>query len=199
MPLRHPHIATRPGAGPRALCCGAFLLLLGALTLWGPPVRSCAAEGGSVREYQVKAAFIYNFMKFVEWPAGEGVGTPSTITFGILGKDPFGEALDQIKGKTAKGRRVVVVHFRRVEEVRDCDVLFIAESEKSRVVHILKGVQNARILTVSDLDGFCQAGGMISLVSAQSRIVFDINAGAANRARLRISSQLLKLARNVIE
>lgn len=163
---------------------------------WGGDLRG--AEPPVSPEYQVKAAFIYNFVKFVEWP-GDQTSSASTITLGILGRDPFGEALDQVKGKLAKGRRIVVVHFRRIEEVRECDLLFISESERPRLSHILKSLQNSRVLTVADQEGFCEAGGMINLVSANRKVYFEINAGAAARARFRISSQLLKLARSVLE
>lgn len=189
--------ATYPPRGAARLTRrGAILLSL--LLLFSLAAGGAAASLPPTREYQVKAAFIYNFMKFVDWP-GEAIGFPSTITLGILGKDPFGEALDEVEGKTAKGRRVVVVRFRKVEEVRECDVLFVSGSEKGRLPHILKGLQSARVLTVADQEGFCEAGGMINLVSAKSRIVFEINAGAVGRSRLRVSSQLLKLARSVID
>jgi hypothetical protein len=104
-----------------------------------------------------------------------------------------------VRGKTAKGRKVVVLHFHSVEEVKDCDVLFVSASEKGRLSQILKAVQHSHMLTVSDLDGFCEAGGMINLFSVKSRVGFQVNLAAASRARLRVSSQLLKLARSVIE
>lgn len=185
---RHPLTRRRLGA---ALC--ALLVALAALAF--PPATRAGQESG---EYQVKAAFIYNFMKFVEWPP-DGLATPGTICLGILGRDPFGDALEEIKGKTAKGRRVVVVHFRSVEDVKGCDVLFICASEKGRLSHILKAVHNARLLTVADQDGFCAAGGMINLLFVKNRVAFEVNVAAASRAKLHVSSQLLKLARNVFD
>ena len=173
------------------------LVLLGlflAGSLLGPAGNVAAANS----EYQVKAAFLYNFMKFVEWPA-DGLSNPGTLILGILGKDPFGDALDEVRGKTAKGRRVVVLHLHQVEEAKDCDLLFVCASEKVRLPQILKVVQNSRILTVADQEGFCQAGGMINLIFVKNRVGFEANVGAASRARLRISSQLLKLAHLVLE
>jgi hypothetical protein len=167
-------------------------LLVGSLL--GPAGTVAAANS----EYQVKAAFLYNFMKFVEWP-GDGLNNPGTLTLGILGKDPFGDALDEVRGKTAKGRRVVVLHLHQPEEAKECDLLFVCASEKGRLSQILKVVQNARILTVADQEGFCQAGGMINLVFVKNRVGFEVNVGAASRVRLRISSQLLKLAHLVLE
>jgi hypothetical protein len=143
----------------------------------------------------VKAAFLFNFLKFTEWPDTSS----ATICLGVLGKDPFGDGLEALRGKTAKGRKVVIARFGRVEDAKDCDVLFIAESERGRLPHVLKSLQGSRTLTVGDQEGFCEAGGMINLVSARNKVGFEINVAAANRARLRISSQLLKLARNVYE
>jgi hypothetical protein len=160
---------------------------------WSPASAALASS-----EYQVKAAFLYNFLKFVEWPA-DGLNSPTTICVGILGRDPFDDALESVKGKSAKGRKVVVVHFRTLEEVKGCDLLFICASEKGRLGQILKHAHNSRMLTVADQDGFCEAGGMINLVFVKSRVGFEVNVAAATRAKLRISSQLLKLARNVLE
>jgi len=162
--------------------------LLAAGRGWGEEPAASAA--------QVKAAFLYNFMKFTEWPDAPSSGT---ICLGVLGRDPFGEALEGVRGKTARGRRVVIARYRRVEEVKECDVLFISESERGRLAHVLRVLQGSRTLTVADQEGFCEAGGMINLVSVRNRVGFEVNIGAASRARLRISSQLLKLARNVLE
>jgi len=173
-----------------ALFCALF-----ALTGWS---SAAAAAPAATSEYQVKAAFLYNFMKFVDWP-GDGLNSATTITLGVLGRDPFEDALEQVKGRYAKGRRVLVLHFRGIEEVKGCDLLFICASEKGRLPQILKFAQNYRMLTVADQDGFCEAGGMVNLVSVKNRVGFEVNVAAASRARLKISSHLLKLARSVIE
>jgi len=173
-------------------CAFFWALLLG--SAWSAPQPAYAASS----EYQVKAAFLYNFLKFVDWPS-DGMNSAATICLGVLGKDPFDDALDSIRGKAAKGRKVVVVRFRSVEEVKGCDLLFICASEKGRLPHILRSIHNTRMLTVADQEGFCEAGGMINLVFVKNRVGFEVNVQAANRARLRISSQLLKLATNVVE
>lgn len=175
---------------------GVLLLLLSAGALLGAAPAQAAPPTGS--EYQVKAAFLYNFLKFVEWPS-DGLGTPGSICLGVLGRDPFEGALDQVEGKLAKGRKVVVTRFRSIEEVKGCELLFISASEKGRIPQILKHSQNQRMLTVADQDGFCESGGIINLVFIKNRVGFDVNMAAASRARLRISSQLLRLARNIIE
>jgi hypothetical protein len=162
----------------------------------------CLAAAGAVppgnSEYQVKAAFLYNFLKFVDWPA-EGAGSGSTICLGVLGRDPFDDALEAVKGRVAKGRKVTVVHFRSIEEVKGCELLFVSASESGRLPQILKIAQNFRMLTVADHKGFCEAGGMINLVSVNNRVGFEVNIAAAYRAKLRISSHLLKIARTVFE
>ena len=178
----------------RIFSCGLAILLLFALTN-GSAISH--AEPAPPREYQLKTAFIYSIIKFIEWPNNSVAGAAPPLNLVILGQDPFGEDLETIKGKSAKGRPIVIRHCRRVEEVKDCDVLFICASERGRLTHILKHLQNSPVLTVADQDGFCEAGGMINLVTVKNRINFEINMAAAQRAQLRISSQLLKLARIV--
>ncbi|UFS69225.1 YfiR family protein [Geomonas sp. RF6] len=174
---------------------GSFLLC--ALLLMGLFVsRAPAEETSAASAPQVKAAFLYNFLKFTEFPDAPASGT---ICLGVLGKDTFGDALDGVRGKTARGRKVVIARFRRVDEVKECDVLFISESEKGRLPHVLRALQGTHTLTVGDQEGFCEAGGMINLISSRNKVGFEVNVGAANRARVRISSQLLKLARSVFE
>ena len=171
------------------LCCA--LLVGGCWSAVGPVLAANS-------EYQVKAAFIYNFLKFVEWPA-DSLNSPDTICLGVLGRDPFDEALRSVEGKLAKGRKVVVVHFRSIEEVKGCELLYISGSEKWRLPQILNYAQNSRMLTVADQEGFCESGGMINLMFVKNRLGFEVNVAAASRARLRVSSQLLKLAHNIYE
>jgi hypothetical protein len=187
---------TRPARARLERCA---LALLACLVLAGAGCWSSAgAAPEASSEYQVKAAFIYNFLKFVDWPA-DGLSSSTTICLGVLGRDPFDDALGMMKGKSAKGRKVVVVHFRSIEEVKGCDLLFVCASEKGHLAQILKSARNTRMLTVADQGGFCESGGMINLVFIKNRVGFEVNVAAATRARLRISSQLLKLARNVSE
>jgi hypothetical protein len=176
---------------------GLLIALLALVALLATPAKA-HLEISAQPEFQLKAAFIYNFMKFVEWPGG-GPRSPSSITLGVLGRNPFGDALESFRGKLAKGRKVVVMQCRKEEEARQCDILFISESEKPRLDRILSALQSSNVLTVGDQDGFCDAGGMINMVSVHSKIAFDINFGAAKRAGLHISSQLLNLARTVMK
>jgi hypothetical protein len=152
----------------------------------------------SAPEYEIKAAFLYNFAKFVEWPNLGQASAPMVLC--VLGKDPFGSILDQrIQGKMINGRLLVINRVTRIEDAMTCQVLFISASEKQRLPEILERLQKASVLTVGDMGEFAEEGGMISLKMEGARVRFDINLAAANRARLKISSKLLQLASAVRE
>lgn len=176
---------------------GLCLLLLAGWAAAPFQASPALAQTAPLPEYQVKAAFLCNFIKFIDWPGGSGAAAPFCI--GILGNDPFGPTLEALQCKGPKGRSVVIRRCRRIEEVKECDLLFIAGSERGRLGQILKQLHRSNVLTVADQEGFCEAGGMINLVAAQNRVSFEINNQAARSAGLRISSQVLKLARSVIE
>ena len=156
------------------------------------------AEDSAPQEYKVKAAFLYNFTLFVEWPAEAFTGNDSPLTVCILGKSPFGDALDSLRGKTVKKRKLVIRQINRVEEMGNCHVLFVSTSEKMHLPNILAAVKNQNVLTVSDMDRFAQAGGIINFITLEDKVRFEINLKAAQQSRIKISSQLLKLARDVI-
>jgi hypothetical protein len=149
-------------------------------------------------ESEVKAAFVYNFAKFVEWPSAKLADSPLVV--GLIGGDPFQGALDRVaEHVTAGGHTLIVRRLHNLQGIHECHVLFINSSEESRLGDILQLATAANVLTVSDLDHFVERGGMIGLERQESRIRFAVNAGAASRAGLKISSQLLKLASNVID
>lgn len=173
-------------------------LLLGLLLL---PAAAAAADAGPAppAEYEVKAAFLYNFARFVEWPAGAGAMEDSFVIT-ILGEDPFGGVLDDmLDGKVVDGRRVVVHRTHRADEVRDSRILFISDSEQPHLPAILKRLEGAATLTVGEMDRFAERGGVIRFRTERSRVRLEINLAVAERARLKISSELLKLARIVGE
>ena len=177
--------------------CKILFLVLLALSSAAP---GCLfAEDSAPQEYKVKAAFLYNFTLFVEWPAEAFTGNDSPLTVCILGKSPFGEAMDSLRGKMAKKRKLVIRQINRVEEMGNCHVLFVSTSEKMDLPNILAAVKNQNVLTVSDMDRFAQAGGIINFITLEDKVRFEINLKAAQQAGIRISSQLLKLARDVIE
>jgi hypothetical protein len=145
-------------------------------------------------EYQVKAAFLYNFAKFVEWP-GNSPATPFCI--GILGSDPFGPMIDEtLDGKTLGGRRVVIRRFDQPEEALGCEIVFIASAAEP-LKSWLRYFQSKAILTVGDAPAFCQSGGIIGFQVADQRVRFAVNLEAARRAQLKMSSKLLSLAARV--
>jgi hypothetical protein len=156
-----------------------------------------AGQPSSLAEYEIKAAFIYNFAKFVQWPDETFEQPRSPLVVCLIGQDNFGAALESIDHKIAQGREVQVLRLVRLDDVRSCHILFISESERSRLATLLHAVAGAHVLTISDLDHFAEAGGMIGLYSLDDRIQFSINLQAAQGASLKISSQLLKLARIV--
>jgi hypothetical protein len=155
------------------------------------------AEPFQAGEYQVKAAFLLNFTNFVQWPQGALGG--DTFIIGILGQDPFGNAIDSLKGKTVKGRRVIIKRYDDPEDAREADILFISASEKRALPRILKTIRGNSILTVGDSKDFARSGVMINLLLLHKRVGFEINLAAAHRDGLQISSNLLKLAQEVFE
>ncbi|MBK6975216.1 MAG: YfiR family protein [Sterolibacteriaceae bacterium] len=169
------------------MVCGLLLALLGS----APPVQAQALS-----EAQIKAGFIYNFARYIEWPAEAFFGKDANFVMCLVGRDTLGTPLDSFDGRTIHGHPVVVRRMGGAsEDFRGCHVLFVSESEQRRAASIVRASQ-AALLTVSDIDGFIDMGGGIGLVNADERIQFEINLGALRRASLKASSQLLKLARN---
>jgi hypothetical protein len=161
-------------------------------------ILSCmvaAAQSGEPSEYAVKAAFLFNFTKFVEWPDGSFNDPKAPIVLGILGDDPFGESLTSIvAGQSVDGRGIVVQKHRYGDDLRHCHILFVSASERSHVAQILASVQLASVMTVSDIDGFAEAGGLMQFVLEENRVRFVVNLDAAKQSKLRVSAKLLALA-----
>lgn len=149
------------------------------------------------REYEVKAAFLYNFAKFVEWPAKPLADTSATIIIGVLGEDPFGGALETIKGKTIEGRQVVTKRFKTVRDLEFSHILFISSSEKEHLAEIMKTLKGMNVLTVGETERFVEVGGIINLYIESNKVRFEINVDNAERAGLRLSSRLLNVAKVV--
>lgn len=160
-------------------------------------VSNASAESQRSREYLIKAAFLYNFAKFVEWPAEAFKDGLDTLYLGVLGVDPFGDALDSIKDKTVKGKKLVIKRFTKIDDLEKCHILFISASERGNLRNILQSLNNSSVLTVSEMEKFAQLGGIINLITIENNIHFEINPDAAERAKLKISSHLLKLAKIV--
>ena len=156
----------------------------------------CAAAGAQAPdEYQVKAAFLYNFAKFVEWPPEAFEHPDDPIAICIVGPDPFGVLLpDTVKGKEAAGRFFVVRHVAVLKESGGCQIVFVAASERRHFSAILSRVKKCGVLTVGEADGFTAAGGVINFKLVDGRVRFEINLAEAQQRELRISSKLLSLA-----
>jgi hypothetical protein len=155
------------------------------------------ADSSRPSEYEVKAAYLFHFGKFVKWPDDEPLG--STFVIGVLGQDPFGEVLDKtLSGKTILDKKVEVKRFETVGAASKAQILFVSSSEKSRLAEIVKALEGASVLTVGESDGFAERGGMIALKLRSDVVCFDINLDQVERARLKMSSQLIRLAKQVI-
>ena len=150
-------------------------------------------------EYQVKAAFLFNFAKFVDWPEST-LARNETMNVCVLGDDPFGPLLNRtVEGKTVHDRTIRVARVSEINDASQCHVLFISGSERRELPRLLPALAGMSILTVGEMASFAQSGGMIGFTTEQDRVRFEINNEAAERAGLRISSQLLKLATRVIQ
>lgn len=163
-------------------------------------VLCSAAAAQSASEYQLKAAFLFNFAKFVEWPADAFPTADAPLEICVLGQDPFGRDFEQvIIEKTVNGHRLEIAHPDGVPQARACQILFVASSEKQRVRDILRGLAGASVLTVGDTAGFAKMGGIINFILDESRVRFEINVTAAERANLKLSARLLTVAKLLVE
>lgn len=157
------------------------------------------ASAQSATEYQVKAAFLFNFAKFVEWPADAFPTADAPLQICVLGQDPFGRDFEQvIEDKTVNGHRLEVAHPDGVPQARACQILFIASSEKQKVKDILQNLAGVSVLTVGDTPGFAKMGGVINFVLDENRVRFEINVKAAERAHLKLSARLLTVAKALV-
>jgi YfiR/HmsC-like len=156
-----------------------------------------AGEEGSL-EYPVKAAFLVNFAKFAEWPTDSLQARASAVSICVLGRDPFGDALEKtVAGRSVGGRPIVIQRYRSLERIGECHVLFIATSESGRLAQILERLAAAPVLTVGECCGFARQGGVIGLVVEDNLARFEVNLHSAQRKGLVLSSKLLGVARVV--
>jgi hypothetical protein len=186
----------------RRRCFGAIALL--ALAACLPPSTAIAADppvspvSPVSKAARVEAAFLFNFAKFVEWPDSAFPAPESPLVIGILGDDPFGGALDDLaRGELVRGRPLVVKRAARLADLKDCHILFVGKSESEHAAEVVRAVAGKPLLTVSDLDGFSQAGGMIQFFLDGSKLRFLINPAAAQAAELKLSAQLLSVGKLV--
>jgi hypothetical protein len=183
-------IATHRGRLSRCMAFLIVLALIGSQNLY--------SEAAAPTEYEVKAAYLYNLGKFVEWPARTATTPPDPFSICVLGHDPFGATLDTlIANETINGKSIVVKRLPKSQDAVGCNILFISSSEEGRLKDILSTLDKANVLTVSDMPQFTRHGGMIQFVLDNNRVRFEINLTSAEHAGLVLSSQLLKVAINV--
>jgi hypothetical protein len=180
----------------RALRLGSCIVFLAiAPCLW--PDRTQPAEQ-SHTEFQIKAAYLFNFLKFVEWPGEAYTDPQGRWVIGVLGESPVGSELILLtEGKTVVGRGLLVKQLHPKDNLRECHILFVSASEEKHLASVLSAVEGSSVLTVADFDKFIQRGGMIQFVTDGDRIRMEIDQGATGRARLKVSSKLLALAQAV--
>lgn len=154
-------------------------------------------------EYAIKAAYLYNLGKFVEWPASDALAehnseTKSEFEICIYGRDPYGEKIDAVSKRTIKGRPISVTRHGRLA-VDSCDVVFIGQSESYKMAEAILFFADSPVLTIGEDSEFVEKGGLVGLVADQKRVTFEINLQAARAAKLEFSSQLLRLATRLVE
>ena len=154
-----------------------------------------AQTPGVAPEYQVKAAFLLNFGKFVTWPDSPDPGTATPFTVCVAGNDPFGSSLDDVlEGQTVKNRPVAIRRQGADASTLGCHLLFVGETQAPEVRELLGRLGDQGVLTVGEGDGFVKNGGIIGLTLKDKRVQFSVNLQQAERARLKLSAQLLNLA-----
>jgi hypothetical protein len=177
---------------------GILIAVLG-MTLNLTSTAGAQAGDADSSEYLIKAGFIYNFAKFVQWPSATSSQPDSPIVIGVLGTDPFGNVLDRIVEDKKIGTRGFVVKRYKwgkdLKDLKDCKILFVSASEKARIDEILLSVKGLPILTVGETPGFAERGGVIRFTLEDNRVRFEVNVDAAHQAELNISSRLLTLAK----
>jgi hypothetical protein len=185
-----PHSISLPGA----VLSGLMLLAVCAVL----PGEAPAAQPIGLTEYEIKAGFLFNFTKFVEWPAGTYANSSAPIILGIVGENPFGNLLTEAAaGKAVNGRAVLVKQFAEGQDLRSCDILFVASTDKKHTLQILAKLKGSSVLTVGEGIGFTQSGGMIAFLVEGNRVQLEIDLQATSEARLKISAKVIAVARLV--
>lgn len=183
----------RRARNTRRLSVALWLLLVAE---FAASALSASPQQAKPEEYQVKAVYLYNFGKFVDWPPAAAQGDSFAIC--VLGRDPFGPMLDTtLAGESIGDKKLVARRIATVQEASACRILFVSVSEAGRLKQILAGVEKSGVLTVSDAPDFMASGGMIQFVLSDNKVRFEVNLGAAEKAGLKFSSQLLKVATDV--
>lgn len=169
----------------------SLFFLLGALAF--SAADACAEDS---LEYEVKAGFLYNFTKFIQWPEESFNGKNSPIVIGILGSDPFGEKFDRaLSSEKSGGRSLIVKRFKTAADVEGCHIVFVSAREHEQLPRLFEKLKDTYTMTAGETEDFTRGGGVVRFFLEQGKVRFEINVTAAHRKKLEISSQLLNLAR----
>jgi hypothetical protein len=166
-----------------------ILLIITASMIPGTPARSL--EG---TEYQIKAAMMVNFIQFIDWPDDPG-RSGDLMTIGIIGADNFGPTLDAIEGRIVNGKQLKIRRFKSIQEISQCQILFVPESETSRINEIISSLRGTPVLTIGEAERFTQLGGIIRFYIEEKHVRFEINQTAAIQSKLKISAKLMEIAK----
>lgn len=190
--------APRKAPGNRTVFARCRILALSATVMF--LISGGNAQSASVTEYQVKAAFLFHFAEFVDWPPGALGNAGDSFLICVVGEDPFhGDLESTIQGKVIAARTVRVRHVKQVQEAQGCHVLFIGKTEFKVTSPLAATLRNMPVLTVGESDNFLQSGGIIRFCMEEQKVRFEINQEAADAANLKISSRLLLLAKTVVK
>jgi hypothetical protein len=166
------------------------------------------------REYDVKAAFLFNFIKFTDWPKNKPA-EPNKIIIGVLGQDQFGDSFNSVQNKLVRNKKLVIKRYGKftdlcknlkdntanpcanLEDLKKCHLLFICKSETPHLKQILEAVSAGSVLTAGECDKFLDAGGMINFILSENKVAFEINTAAAKDAKIQINSRVLRLAKRI--
>jgi len=198
----------------------AYIFVVAVLALFvAPIVPKARAESTSSREYKIKAAFLYNFIKFVDWPKEKMADSNEPIIIGIIGSKKFVKALEPLIHKKIKNRNISIKYFegyeklkksqddddrqwnQKIEALKTCHVLMFCICDSVRIENssqIIKALKGSPVLTVGETDGFLESGGIINFLMEDKKVRFEINVTAAKKSKLKISSKLLRLAKRVV-
>jgi hypothetical protein len=169
-------------------CCYAVMLLTVSML-------QLKAQAPVKREYQIKAAFLFNFCQFVEWPADAFTSADAPFVIGVYGDNPFGHYLEEtVSGENVNGHPVVVKYFNNVDKLDDCQILFVSALQKSESEEVLSSLKGKSVLTIGDAPYFLAQNGMIKFFTKNNSIKFQINLDETKTAGLVLSSKLLRLA-----
>jgi len=180
----------------RAIMTVRRLIIFIVMMMLGQASYAWAQDSEASSEYLIKAGYIYNFAKLVEWPAIAFAQPDSPIVIGIVGNDPFGPIIDKVlEGKKVNGHPFLIKRLKPTADVKECQILFIGSSLGSHVADTIRLTRGTPILTISEIPGFADRGGIINLTLEQNKVRFEVNVDAAKEADLNISSRLLVLAK----